>query len=329
MPLISVIIPVYNVEKYLPRCLDSVLNQTCRDIEVVCVDDCSTDGSRAILEKYAAQDSRLQLVANETNKGSALSRNAGLDRAKGDYVYFIDSDDFIDSDYLERMVAVAERSQSEIVLNLNILCEHPAGATRYAHPTMKTVAEGGEWIARACMIQDSPVIIWARLYRREFLDRHALRYLDEHTCDDVVFHYLTHAYCDHLFVFLGSSYHYVIRSESIVGTAKQKDDRDLCIMRAYALVYEEYKRRGILNAFPCKMFNVGPYFKVDTAEKFAFYKTYFATIWEEHYLPSRNLYNDLDRFFAESIHTVTTFEEYKATYGTIVTVSFIRQRKRN
>ena len=328
MPRVSVIIPVYNVASYLPRCLDSVLGQTCRDIEVICVDDCSTDGSRAVLEKYAAQDARLRLLANETNKGAALSRNVGLDVAQGEFVYFIDSDDYIDSDYLERMVSASEHTKSEIVLNLNILCEHPAGATRYVHPTMKAVAEGGEWIDRLRMIQDSQVSIWARLYRRAFLERHALRYLDVKTCNDVVFHYLAHAYCERSFVFSGPAYHYVSRSESITGSAKQKDDRDLCVMRAYTLVYQEYKRRGILNSFPCKMFNVWPYFKVDTEEKFAFYKDYFTVIWDEHYLPFRGLYNDLDRYFAESVHSAKTLDDYKTTYGPIVTVSFIRNRKR-
>lgn len=328
MARVSVIVPVYNVERYLPRCLDSVCGQTLSDIEIICIDDCSTDGSRAILERYAAQDSRLRVLVNVENKGVALTRNVGMAVMQGEYVYFLDPDDWIDADYLERMVAVAEHTEAEIVLNLSVLCEHAAGATRYVHPTMKAVAEGGEWVERLRMIHDSPDTVWVRLYRRDFLDCHALWFLDIRTNEDVVFHCLAHAYCERSFVFAGPAYHYECRDDSLTGAAKRRDDRDLWIMRAYDLVYREYRRRGLLNVFPCKMFNVGPYFKVDTAEKFAFYKAYFAEIWDEHYLPSRSLYNDLDRFFAESVHGAETFEGYKAAFGTVVTVSFIRSRKK-
>ena len=89
MPKVSVIIPVYNVEKYLRACLDSVVNQTFRDIEIICVDDGSTDGSGAILDEYAAKDSRMRVI-RQANAGAGAARNAGLDVATGEYVFFAD-----------------------------------------------------------------------------------------------------------------------------------------------------------------------------------------------------------------------------------------------
>ena len=100
MPKISVIIPCYNVEKCLEECLDSVLKQTFNDFEVICVEDCSTDNTLDILQKYKNKLS-IHVVHNDANKGQAESRNIGLKLAKGDYIYFLDSDDIITPNCLE------------------------------------------------------------------------------------------------------------------------------------------------------------------------------------------------------------------------------------
>lgn len=96
-PKISIIIPVYNVEKYLRECLDSCVNQTLEDIEIICVDDCSTDNSYKILEEYQQKDSRIRIFQQEENKKQGAARNKGLEVATGEYVWFIDSDDYIDT----------------------------------------------------------------------------------------------------------------------------------------------------------------------------------------------------------------------------------------
>lgn len=97
MPKISIIIPVYNVEKYLRECLDSCVNQTLDDIEIICVDDCSPDNSIKILEEYQAKDPRIKILRHETNKNLGAARNTGLANAIGEYIWFVDSDDYIDT----------------------------------------------------------------------------------------------------------------------------------------------------------------------------------------------------------------------------------------
>ena len=92
-PKVSIIIPVYNVERYLRQCLDSAMNQTLRDIEIICVDDGSTDGSGRILDEYASVDSRFVIV-HQANGGLSDARNSGITRATGDFIVFLDSDDF-------------------------------------------------------------------------------------------------------------------------------------------------------------------------------------------------------------------------------------------
>ena len=111
---VSVIIPVYNVEKYLGQCLDSICSQTLKDIEIICVDDGSTDNSLEILNRYSQNDSRIVVVSQGKNKGLSVTRNTGLAIAKGEFICFIDSDDYIDEKYLEKLYNCAVKYDCEI-----------------------------------------------------------------------------------------------------------------------------------------------------------------------------------------------------------------------
>ena len=90
-PLISVIIPVYNSAKYISKCLNSVITQSFKDIEIICVDDASTDESLCIIKKYSQKDNRIKVFSNDTNMGAGCSRNLALENARGKYIYFLDS----------------------------------------------------------------------------------------------------------------------------------------------------------------------------------------------------------------------------------------------
>lgn len=114
MPKISIIVPVYNVERFLARCLDSVLRQTYRDFEIICVNDGSTDNSLGILELYQKKDKRLYIL-NQENQGSSVARNNGLKLASGEFVYFLDSDDAIHPQCMEVVLGIAEKYSAELV----------------------------------------------------------------------------------------------------------------------------------------------------------------------------------------------------------------------
>lgn len=116
--LISVIVPVYNTEKYLDRCIQSILSQTYSNIEILLIDDGSTDSSGAICDKYAEQDSRVR-VFHKANGGASTARNMGLDNAKGEWIAFVDSDDWIDAEMYEEMLSIAEaRSVSAVYCDI-------------------------------------------------------------------------------------------------------------------------------------------------------------------------------------------------------------------
>jgi glycosyltransferase involved in cell wall biosynthesis len=114
MSKVSVIIPVYNVEAYLRQCLDSVVNQTLKEIEIICIDDGSTDGSAAILQEYAAKDERIKILT-QVNSGAGAARNAGLAAAKGEWLSFLDADDEFAPEMFSEMVGAGEQSSADVV----------------------------------------------------------------------------------------------------------------------------------------------------------------------------------------------------------------------
>lgn len=113
--LISVIVPVYNVERYLRRCVDSILHQTYQDLEILLVDDGSTDASGAICDEYAAQEERVTAV-HQKNGGLSAARNTGLERAQGTYLCFVDSDDFLDSRMLETLCRDLQEQNADVAV---------------------------------------------------------------------------------------------------------------------------------------------------------------------------------------------------------------------
>ena len=114
-PKVSVIIPVYNVEQYLRECLDSVVNQTLKEIEIICVDDGSTDNSLEILKEYAKKDKRITVIVQK-NLHAGVARNAGLTVAKGEYIHFLDSDDWLDKNTYEDLYNLIKSKNVSLVL---------------------------------------------------------------------------------------------------------------------------------------------------------------------------------------------------------------------
>jgi glycosyltransferase involved in cell wall biosynthesis len=132
LPKVSVIIPVYNVEPYLRRCLDSVVNQSLRDIEIICINDASPDNSISILLEYAAKDTRIKVIDFEQNQGTAVARNAAMAVAQGEYIGFVDSDDYVDLDFYEKLYALAVESGADIVKGDTIITDYNGKASRFS-----------------------------------------------------------------------------------------------------------------------------------------------------------------------------------------------------
>ena len=166
--LISVIIPVYNVEEYLCRCVDSVLDQTYRNTEILLVDDGSPDNCPAICDEYARQDARVRVLHQE-NKGLSGARNAGIDVAKGQWLAFVDSDDYLAPDFLERLLEACERTGSDLSV---CRWEYVRGEKIPEHGTGETrVYTGREMLANLYLPDGAYfVVAWNKLYRRELFE---------------------------------------------------------------------------------------------------------------------------------------------------------------
>lgn len=130
---VSIIIPVYNIEKHLKQCLDSVINQSLQEIEIICVNDGSTDNSPQILEEYAQKDDRI-IIINKSNEGLAAARNTGMSYAKGEYIGFVDSDDWVELDMYEKLYENAQIYNSEIVMSPMHIFDDTNSKLKYDDP---------------------------------------------------------------------------------------------------------------------------------------------------------------------------------------------------
>lgn len=163
---ISIIVPVYNVEKYLSECLESLVNQTLGDIEIICVNDGSTDGSLKILEEYAQKDARIKIISQE-NGGLSFARNRGIEQANGEFIAFVDSDDWVDEDFLEKLYNAAVKNDCDIAAS-TIIRKRPNAQKYRVHYTEERVFNTLEEKINICKI---PVCcyVWNKLYRAELV----------------------------------------------------------------------------------------------------------------------------------------------------------------
>ena len=191
MPNISVIMPVYNQEKYLNECLDSVLRQTFQDIEIICVDDGSSDSSPSILKQYAKKDSRVRVLFQE-NQGAGSARNHGFSVANGKYVIFLDSDDIFEEKLLEKLFTKIEKTNSDVVV-----CR----SDRFNQKTKKFVA--CPWTIRKTLLpKDDPFSSqavqkdffmmfvwwpWDKLYCKSYIERIGIQFQNLRTTNDLFF----------------------------------------------------------------------------------------------------------------------------------------------
>lgn len=189
--VVSVILPVYNVEDYLEQCLDSICQQTLNDIEILCIDDGSTDDSRAILQKYACKDSRIHLIL-QNNKGAGAARNVGLTVAKGKYLSFLDADDFFEKDFLNLLYQKAEKTEADIVVCSAFEYDSKEKTAKKMSHSLKVTNLPDKDIFS---YKDMPDYIfnsfqnwaWNKLFRTEFVQKHNIKFQEIMRTNDLFF----------------------------------------------------------------------------------------------------------------------------------------------
>lgn len=193
-PLVTVIIPVYNVERYLKECLDSVVNQTYANLEILCIDDGSTDGSPGILSEIAEKDQRVVVIRQE-NSGVAKARNAGLDRAAGDYIAFLDADDFAENTLYEELARKATVTKADICV-----CKSDSFADGEKDRVFNSYAFCEQLIPKKKVFSLRDIelhslsafnsYVWDKFFRAGFLKKHKLRFNYTRASSDARFTYL-------------------------------------------------------------------------------------------------------------------------------------------
>lgn len=171
MPVVSVIIPVYKAEKFLRRCLDSLLNQTFQKWQAICIDDGSPDSSGKILDEYAARDTRF-VVIHKKNAGVSAARNDGIKSADGDFIHFLDADDWIDDDFYAHMIAVANDTNADMVVSGFV------SDNKYTKPIIynqvSVLRTMWQKMRGTFALTDS--YVWRYLFRKNFIKKYKLKF---------------------------------------------------------------------------------------------------------------------------------------------------------
>lgn len=227
MTVVSVIIPVYNAEKYIEECLNSLLRQTYPDFEIICVDDGSQDRSLEILREYEAQDSRIS-VLTQKNQYAGVARNVGMGQAKGKYLLFLDADDFFCEDMLEQVVCEAEKNDTEILVF--DACRYDDIQQKVLRESWTTLREDQFGCGVKSAAQLSEVLYsfvmpspWNKLFLKEYIERNGLRFQGTKRANDVFFVYTALSCADRIGILNRKLVYYRIHNsqslqESVDGT---------------------------------------------------------------------------------------------------------------
>ena len=252
-PKVSFIVPVYNTQEFLPRCLDSLLGQTCPDIEIIVVNDGSPDGSAAIIDEYARMNSRVRVV-EKSNGGLSSARNAGMDVARGDIIDFVDSDDYVEPNLAEFLVGTFAEEHPEIVV-FGAVCEPAELASKRIKQLLSP---------EACVFESfDPVLlfsanaqpyVWRAAYSRELIERESLRFAENvRFAEDVVFQFESYPLSARAVLAPDKLYHYVMQDKSLTHTfnvgAKRRDKAEAHILMLHEIL-ERWSARGLLELCP-------------------------------------------------------------------------------
>lgn len=264
--MISIIVPVYNVASYLPQCLDSLVNQTYRDIEIICVNDGSTDSSLAILQKYAKTDKRIKIISRE-NRGISCSRNEALDMAQGEWTMFVDSDDWIDLNTCESALNLALEHQADVVMwayvrefkKQSLPKLYLSGTTIWEENISqlhrRIVGPINEELTRPDTL-DSWGTIWGKLYRSSFIHTNSpIRFVDTKligSAEDVLFNI---AYMGRISkaIYVPETWYHYRKGESY--TSSYKADLPQKWNTLYQKIKEEIQKQQLGNDFKQAYFN--------------------------------------------------------------------------
>ena len=248
-PKVSIIVPIYNVERYLDRCMQTLLGQTMTDIEIILVDDGSPDRCPQMCDEYAKKDPRVKVV-HKQNGGLGYARNSGLDVATGEYVAFVDSDDFTSVEAYETLYKVAKEQDADIVYAGFTMQD--SDGTESGCFMLNHVWEGKEIISflKSMIFDTKPDIdtiwmsVWNGLYKRDLIEQHKIRFFSEREflSEDILFHLMLVPLCRKIVCIPKTFYHYCYNGTSLTHSSfnVRKIECNIRLFEKLSKIAEDY-----------------------------------------------------------------------------------------
>ena len=229
MTKVSIIVPFHNVENYIGQCIESLVKQTLQDIEIIFVDDASDDGSKLIVQQYMYDDNRISLLSTESPSGQSYARNLGLDVAKGEYIGFVDSDDWVELDMFEKMYNRAKEGDTDITMCQAQLYDDKEKTTYtndyYSLKPLEALKDNISFSPYDTKdeILNINVVLWNKIYKKEFLQRINAKFQNGYIYEDLPFFFETYLSAERINILWESLYYY--RQNRMFSTMQNSDKK--------------------------------------------------------------------------------------------------------
>lgn len=265
---VSVIVPVYNVEKYLGQCLNSIINQTFEDIEIICINDGSKDNSLQIIYEFAAKDKRIRVI-NKQNEGISAARNQGMELAKGEYISFIDSDDWIDKNYLEALYTAAKRYDSDIASGGIIRVT----GKRQRNKLIYKKEEFTKDTDKKNRLTKTPVFsyVWNKIYKRESLIKSGVTFPVGRVFEDVTWSIKAIYYLNGVVTVPDAIYYYRKNPTSIMSAKSEKNAKDYAQSEKEMLEFAKENNLKLLDGYKYSKRDKYQFLGVTILKRFYYY----------------------------------------------------------
>jgi len=255
-PKVSIVVPVYNVEMYLEKCLDSVINQTLKDIEIIIINDGSTDNSLQIIKKYEKIDERIIVINNGSNKGLGKTRNIGLSIAKGEYIGFVDSDDWIDNRMFEILYENAKIFKTDITISPVHVFDDNSGEFSYDDNYFTLASLDNSFDNRPFNHLKNkdvffliPVMAFNKIYRREFIKY--FKFLESLLFEDNSFFYQAYLNAERVSIVRNFLYYYRVNRK---GSITSKSNELLDIIKTLYICLNVFKNSDYFDTYKYNLF---------------------------------------------------------------------------
>ena len=300
MEKISVIVPFYNVENYANRCINSIVNQTYKNLEIILVDDGSKDSSGIICDEWKDKDSRITVI-HKQNGGLSDARNEGIKYTTGEYIAFIDSDDFIDKDMFEVLYNNIKETDSQISVCKYIQVEEDE-KFKFIKSKEKTIYSKREAIEELLSEKKITNHAWNKLYKKELFK--TIRYPKGRNFEDIGTTYKLFSECNRIVYSPCECYAYIVRGNSITGNVSEKSlfDQVFLVKERYEYIDKKFdlKNDNLINRIYfiyryhmsiCKFLNKEVYYKKEIINEYKFFKENYKKI--RSYIKNKRLLYDL------------------------------------